>query len=298
VDVRIGISGWRYAGWRGTFYPRGLRQSEELAYASRRLRTIEINGSFYSLQRPSSYAAWYAATPEDFLFSVKGGRFITHNKKLKGIERPLANFFASGVLLLGKKLGAILWQLPPQLSFDSERLERFFELLPRTTKAAAKLARKHDERLRHGAFTDAVVDQRIRYALEVRHETFHDRAFVRLLEAHGIALCIADTAGRWPMLVRPTADFVYVRLHGDKEIYVSGYGKHALDAWASRIASWRGRDVYVYFDNDLDVRAPFDAINLAARLGQGSPERFPYAMLRAARARRFVDDGARAVTQR
>src|SRR6185503_13598457 len=121
-DVRVGISGWRYPPWRGVFYPDGLPQRSELHFASRAVRSVEINGSFYSLQRPSSYRSWYAETPADFVFAVKGGRFLTHNKKLRDCAGPLANFFASGVLVLEEKLGPILWQLPPQLPFDAERL--------------------------------------------------------------------------------------------------------------------------------------------------------------------------------
>jgi uncharacterized protein YecE (DUF72 family) len=291
ADVRIGISGWRYAPWRGVFYPPGLPQHRELHFASRRLRSVEINGSFYSLQRPTSYRRWYDDTPDDFVFAVKGGRFMTHNKKLRDCEEPLANFFASGVLGLGEKLGPILWQLPPQLGYDAERLEAFFALLPRTTAAAAELARRHDARLRHGAWLDVRVDRPLRHALEVRHETFHDPAFVRLLRRADVALVVADTAGRWPFLDAVTSDHVYVRLHGDKRLYVSGYGRAALDAWAARIAAWRdaGRDVFVYFDNDVKVRAPFDAMNLAARLGQGSPVTFPMAARRAVEAARGVE---------
>ena len=269
-DVRVGISGWRYAPWRGVFYPTGLAQRRELEYASRRLRSIEINGSFYSLQRPSCYQQWYAETPADFVFAVKGGRFISHNKKLKDCEQPLANFFASGVLALEEKLGPVLWQLPPQLGYDADRLARFFDILPRTTKDAARLASRHDERIKHGAYLEPRVDAPIRYALEVRHETFHDPALPKLLEKHDIALCVADTAGKWPFLETVTSDLVYVRLHGDKRLYVSGYGRAALDAWAARIARWRdgGRDVFVYFDNDVKVRAPFDALNLMRKLRQ------------------------------
>src|SRR5215213_7942378 len=146
-QIRIGISGWNYKPWRGVFYPKGLVQRRELEYASRQLNSIEINGSFYSLQRPSSYETWYGATPDDFVFSVKGGRFITHMKKLKDIEKPLANFFASGLLKLKEKLGPILWQFPPGFAFNEQRFSDFFELLPRTTKDAAKLAKKHDARL-------------------------------------------------------------------------------------------------------------------------------------------------------
>ncbi len=276
-DVRIGISGWRYAPWRGVFYPAGLRQVDELAYASRRMRSVEINGSFHSLQRPSSYARWAREVPDDFVFAVKGGRFITHNKKLVDCGAPLANFFASGVLALGARLGPILWQLPPQLAFDAPRLARFFAILPRTTREAAALAKRHDARLSHGAFVDAPVDRPVRHALEVRHGSFLDPAFLAVMREHDVGLCIADTAGTWPEIDAVTADFVYARLHGDTKLYVSGYGPSALDGWARRVDAWarRGRDVFVYFDNDVKVRAPFDAQNLAARLGQNEPVRFP-----------------------
>jgi uncharacterized protein YecE (DUF72 family) len=291
-DVRVGVSGWRYPPWRGVFYPVGLPHARELEFASRRLRTVEINGSFYSLQRPSSYRSWYAATPADFVFAVKGGRFLTHHKKLRDCATPLANFLASGVLALEEKLGPILWQLPPQLPFDAERLEAFFAMLPRSTAAAAELARGHDQRLQYGAHLEVSVDRPLRHAVEIRHPTFEDPSFVRLLRRAGIALCVADTAGRWPYLEDVTADFVYVRLHGDKRLYVSGYGRAALDAWAVRIAAWRraGHDVFVYFDNDVKVRAPFDAMNLAARLGYGQPVRFPLAARRAAEAARGVEE--------
>ena len=288
--VRIGISGWRYAPWRGVFYPPDLTQARELHWASRRLDTVEINGSFYSLQRPSSYRRWRDETPDGFVFAVKGGRFITHHKKLRDCTTPLANFFASGVLALEEKLGPILWQLPPQLGFDAARLEEFFALLPRTTAAAAALASRYDERLRHGAYVETEVDRPLRHALEVRHPAFESSAFLRLLRKHDVALCVADSAGRWPYLEAVTADFVYVRLHGNKRLYVSGYDRAALDAWAVRIAGWRtrGRDVYVYFDNDVKVRAPFDALNLAARFGKGAPVRFPLAARRAVEAVRGV----------
>src|SRR5262245_59160296 len=251
--ARIGISGWRYQPWCGVFYPPGLAHKRELEFASRQLRTVEINGSFYSLQRPASYLTWCAETPDDFVFAVKGGRFLTHHKKLRDCATPLANFLASGVLALEDKLGPILWQLPPQLAFDAERLEAFFALLPRTTAAAAELARRHDRRLRHGAYLDVRVDRPIRYAIEVRHPTFEDPAFLRVLRRAGIALCIADSAGKWPCLEGVTADFVYVRLHGSKRLYVSGYGRAALDEWAARIAAWQAdeRDAFVYFDNDV-----------------------------------------------
>jgi len=268
MTVRVGISGWRYRPWRGTFYPKGLPQRRELEYVASHLRTVEINGSFYSLQRPDSYRAWYAQTPPDFVFAVKGGRFITHMKKLADIDTPLANFFASGVLALEEKLGPVLWQLPPNLGFDPDRLAAFFERLPRTTAAAARLAERHDERLEGRAWTGTGEDRPIRHALEVRHGTFRDPEFTELLRAHDIAVVVADTAGKWPLIEEVTADFVYVRLHGDSELYVSGYDDAALDRWAARIRRWDGdgRDVYVYFDNDVKVRAPVDPIALADRL--------------------------------
>ena len=254
---RIGISGWTYPPWRGVFYPKGLVHRRELAYAADRLTSIEINGSFYSLQKPASYRHWHDETPEDFVFSVKGPRFVTHLKKLGDVDAPLANFFANGLLALGDKLGPVLWQLPPSLGFDVGRLTRFFDRLPRSTGEAAWLARRHDERVKDRAFVDALTDRPLRHALEVRHRTFLDPAFLPLLREHGIAIVVADTAGKWPKIVDATADFAYVRLHGDKELYTSGYSPAALDDWARTVSAWteRGLDAYVYFDNDVKVHA-------------------------------------------
>ncbi|HUS24633.1 MAG TPA: DUF72 domain-containing protein [Candidatus Binatia bacterium] len=295
-DLRIGISGWRYPPWRGTFYPEGLPQHRELEYASRQVNTVEINGSFYSLQRPESYAQWRDAVPEDFVFAVKGGRFITHMKRLRGGVPPLANFFASGVLALERKLGPFLWQLPPMLTFREDVLDEFLSLLPRTMSAAAGLAARHDRRLKGRAYLQVDAERPLRHALEVRHESFRDPAFVRLLRKHRVALCVADSAGEWPLVEDVTADFLYVRLHGRTRLYASGYSAPALDRWAQRIRLWsrgreprdadriaprlrapaaRARDVYVYFDNDAKIRAPYDAINLAARLGGGERIAFP-----------------------
>ena len=282
---RIGISGWRYAGWRGKFYPTTLAQRRELEFASGIFNSIEINGSFYSLQRPSSYERWYAETPSGFVFSVKGGRFITHMKKLRDVATPLANFFASGVLALGEKLGPILWQLPPNFGFNPDRLRAFFDLLPRSTEDAARLARKHDDKLKGRAWTKCRVSQPIGHALEVRHPTFLVPEFFKLLGDHDIAFVIADTAGKWPYAENLTSDFVYIRLHGAEQLYVSGYDDGAIAWWANRIGHWRqgkqpddatlvgrskgdGRkkDVFVYFDNDAKVHAPYDAIRLAEKL--------------------------------
>jgi len=215
--IRVGISGWTYAGWRGDFYPRGLVQREELGYAAERLTSIEINGSFYALQRPTSYAHWRDQTPDDFVFAVKGGRFITHLKKLAGVETALANFFASGVLALGPKTGPLLWQLPPSLGFDAERLAAFFDLLPRSSSAAADLARTHDDKVPDDrSLTVADADRPLRHALEVRHASFTSDETAALLREHDVALVVADTAGKWPYLEAVTSDHVYVRLHGDK----------------------------------------------------------------------------------
>lgn len=288
ATVRVGVSGWRYAPWRGVFYPPGLRQKDELAWASRRMPTIEINGSFYSLQRPSSWRAWAAAVPHDFVFAVKGGSFVTHAKKLRGCEVALANFFASGLLALGHKLGPLLWQLPPQLAFEAERLEEFFAVLPRSTAEAARLAHRHDHRLRHGAVLETAIDRPLRHAVEPRHPSYDTDAFLRVLERAGVALCVADTAGRHVALDAVTSDFVYVRLHGATRLYASGYAGRTLEAWAERIRRWAraDKDVYVYFDNDIQVRAPFDAQNLSARLGLGPPVVFPRGALRARERRR------------
>jgi uncharacterized protein YecE (DUF72 family) len=272
--IRIGISGWSYKGWRGSFYPPGLVQRRELEHAAAHFNSIEINGSFYSLQRPASYAQWRAQTPEDMVFAVKGGRFITHMKKLAGVETPLANFFASGVLALGPKLGPVLWQLPPMLRYDPVRLAAFFDLLPRTTGAAAALARHHDEKLAGDrVLTESLTDQPLRHCLEVRHASFCTEAFVKLLRERDIGLVVADTAGTWPLMEQVTSDFVYVRLHGAEQLYVSGYSDESLDGWARKVMRWDGDglDTYVYFDNDVKVHAPYDALRLMRRCGVPSP---------------------------
>jgi uncharacterized protein YecE (DUF72 family) len=273
--VRIGTSGWRYPPWRKAFYPAGLAQRRELEYLSRRVSSIEINGSFYALQRPENYRSWAAEAPDDFVFAVKGGRFITHLKQLREVEAPLANFFASGVLALGPKLGPILWQLPPRMRFDAERLAAFLALLPCTTAAAARLATRHDERLDGRALTEADADRPLRHALEVRHESFRDAALLELLRAHDIALVVADSAGTWPYFEEDTAGFRYVRLHGADELYASGYTDEALDGWAAKVRGWLadGQDTFVYFDNDAKVHAPRDAIGLLARLSAGDQAR-------------------------
>jgi uncharacterized protein YecE (DUF72 family) len=203
--------------------------------------------------------------------------------KLRNVETALANFFASGIANLGDKLGPFLWQLPPVLAFDAERLRAFLELLPRDTDAAAALARRRNDKVRGRARLAYGPNRPLRHALEVRHPSYDTPAFVALLREQRIALVVADTAGKWPYAEDLTADFVYARLHGDKQLYVSGYTPRALARWAERIRHWRRgdqapdarliapeaaferrpRDVYVYFDNDAKVKAPRDALALA-----------------------------------
>jgi uncharacterized protein YecE (DUF72 family) len=285
--IRIGISGWRYGPWRGVFYPEGLPQHAELAYAARIFPSVEINGTFYSLQRPECFEQWYRATPPGFVFAVKGGRYNTHMLRLLNAHTALANFFAQGLFNLREKLGPILWQFPATFRFDPERLEQFFEQLPRDTEQALALARRRDHRMQGRARLAIDANRPLRHAIEIRHESFLDHAFIRLLRRHRIALVVAETAGLFPYQEDLTADFVYMRLHGDTELYASGYSAEALTRWAARVRSWseggqppdanlivpgkaplrRARDVYCYFDNDAKVKAPFDAANLTRILG-------------------------------
>jgi uncharacterized protein YecE (DUF72 family) len=291
--IRVGISGWRYEPWRGVFYPDDLPQRFELRHAAGIFPTIEINGSFYSLQRPSSWRQWYDETPEDFLFAVKGPRFITHMLRLKEPLKPLANFLASGLLALRDKLGPILWQFPPNLKFNPERFAAFLELLPRDTEAALRIARRRDTRMRGRSVLTIDEPRPLRHAMEIRNESFLDAQFIDMLREHNVALVIAETARLWPMPRDVTADFMYLRLHGDEEIYRSGYRPAAIARWAERIRHWHaggepedlpegairvtavprsaapcGRDVFCYFDNtDVKLRAPQDAQALMRRLG-------------------------------
>ena len=265
----IGISGYDYKPWRGVFYPEDLPARRWLEYASQRFDSVELNGTFYSLKSPAVFERWVRETPaRGFVFAVKGGRFLTHNLKLRNAERSLGNFFASGVLALGRKTGPFLWQLPATYRFDAERLDGFMRQLPRSAGEAEAVALHHDERLRRGALVDAAANVPYRHAFEVRHPTYFHDEFYAILREHRCGFVVADTAGKFPYAEEVTADFVYVRLHGSRELYASGYTDEELDEWAGRIRSWRagGRDVYVYFDNDIKVHAPFDAIRLAERV--------------------------------
>ena len=284
-DIRIGVSGWTYTPWRGNFYPKGLAQKRELDFASRQFNALEINGTFYGLQVPRSFQTWAAATPENFVFAVKGSRYLTHMLKLTQPEIPLANFFASGPLALGSKLGPILWQFPASFAFESSRLEAFFALVPRTHREAAALAARHDERLRAPAYLDVAADLPLRHCIEIRHSGFREQRFIELLRKYDVALVCADTVD-WPLLMDLTADFVYCRLHGSAELYRSRYSEEELDRWAARIRAWshgetmtdgnfvlppladgQPRDVYVFFDNTDKLQAPDNARGLMQRLG-------------------------------
>jgi uncharacterized protein YecE (DUF72 family) len=284
--IRIGVSGWRYPPWRGNFYPKKLAQARELEYASRIFPSIELNGSFYSLQRPSTYAGWAQQTPPGFVFAIKGSRYITHMLRLRNVEIPLANFLASGLLELGDKLGPFLWQFPPDMRFDPDLFEAFFKLLPRTTNAAAEVAVFRDKRLKGRESLEPQANRRLRHAIEVRHESFVHEAFIKLLRKYRVAWVVADTPEPWPLFEDVTADFIYMRLHGSTELYNSRYTSEELDRWADCIAAWaRGtqpagarliskarparretRDVYCYFDNTDKLHAPDNARELMRKL--------------------------------
>ena len=290
AEIRVGISGWTYPPWRGNFYPDGLPQKLELAYASRRFNAIEINGTFYSLQRPSTFETWYESTPPGFVFTLKGGRYVTHLRKLREPRQGLANYFASGLLHLREKLGPILWQFPPFLSFDEDRLKEFFELLPRDTLELARLAKEHDAFLEGRVELEPDAKRPVRHAVEFRHESFLTDRFITLLRQYNVALVVADVASRFPTAEDVTTDWVYVRLHGSRQLYVSGYSPREIKAWAAKFRAWhkggeppdarriggkakparKGRDIYVFFDNtDIKLRAPVDARRMAKTLGVG-----------------------------
>jgi uncharacterized protein YecE (DUF72 family) len=283
--IYVGISGWEYDDWKGKFYPKELPAAKRLRYLSRRLPTVEINGTFYSLKQPQHFRRYYDQTPADFRFAVKGGRYITHMRRLIDVRVPLANHFASGVLELRDKLGPLLWQLPASFRFDAERIDRFLSTLPRNTGSGAALARQHDARLPGEAATDGHGRHRLRHALEVRHESFFCPEFIALLHKHGVALVLSHSE-RWPYAEDITAGFVYMRLHGPAKLYASPYDDKQLAYWTDRVLAWhaggepsdartvssrkaprrKSRDVFVYFDNTDKVHAPANALAMLERL--------------------------------
>ncbi|HVE34253.1 MAG TPA: DUF72 domain-containing protein [Gemmatimonadaceae bacterium] len=262
----VGISGYDYRGWKDAFYPPGVPRRSWLAFASRVFNSIELNGTFYSLKSPATFARWAGDAPDDgFVFAIKGGRYITHNLKLRNCETALGNFFASGVLALGRKTGPFLWQLPATYRFEAARLDDFIRALPKDSRDAERVANGHDHRLRRGAMLRSDVRVVYRHAFEVRHPSYFCDEFYDLLRRHKCGFVIADTAGTFSYAEQVTADFVYVRLHGSSALYASDYTDEELAGWAAKVRDWtdRGRDAYVYFDNDAKVHAPYNAMQLA-----------------------------------
>jgi uncharacterized protein YecE (DUF72 family) len=265
-STRIGISGWTFPPWRGSFYPKGLPHRQELEHASRSLGSIEINGTFYSLQKPASFQNWHDSTPESFVFAVKAPQYITHIRRLKEIEEPLANFFASGLLCLGKKLGPILWQFPPNVMLKDDRFEKFLELLPKTSAEGARLAQKHGPKVKGRAWTKAAAKTPLRHAFEFRHKSFQDPAFLKLMKEHNAGLVLSYDHPRWPELEEHTADFVYARLHGTG--MKRGYSAKQLAELAAKAEKWgRRRDVFVYFSNEAKESSPKNALQLMEQMG-------------------------------
>ena len=264
--IRTGTAGWVYAPWRGTFFPTGLVQKKELAYAASRLTSIEINATFRANQKPQSFARWAAETPEDFRFSVKGPQLVTHIRRLKNCEPELANFFASGPLALGSRLGPFVWQLPPNLAFERESFAAFLALLPQDGEGYRALAGQADP-ARGEPYLDTSAVGPIRHAIEPRHPSFETQEVHDLLSAHNIARVIADTPENPSRTL--TADFAYCRLQGPARQGATGYEPADIADWAETMAGWResGRDVYAYFVHEDKLHAPANAIALRQALG-------------------------------
>jgi uncharacterized protein YecE (DUF72 family) len=242
--IRVGIGGWVYPAWRGAFYPPGLRQTEELAFASRHVTAIEINGTFYRIQTPASFRRWHDETPDDFAFSLKAPRFLTHRAELASAAPYMDRFFASFLLDLGGKLGPILWQFAPTKQFDAADFAAFLDLLPRTRDGRA-----------------------LRHVVEARHRSFQCPEFIDLLRRHGVAVALVDDPHH-PEFAELTADFVYLRLRRCAEAEPAGYTPDALNRWAERLNAWsaEGRDCFLYFINGAKIRAPAAAQALIERL--------------------------------
>lgn len=263
MTLRIGLSGWQYDSWRGDFYPAGVPKRRWLEYAAERFRTVEVNGSFYSLQRPERYRAWRASVPPSFRFALKGGRYVTHMLRLRNVDTALANFFASGPLELGATLGPVLWQLPEALLPTPEVLDEFLALLPRTQGSAAELAERHDDKVADPSVHAEVPSRRIDHALEVRAAGLGDE-HLDVLRRHRVAL-VDSHAGDFPRFRADTgAPIAYLRLHGAPRTYHDGYSPQALGRWATTIVDHldAGRDTFAYFDNDAERHAPWDALAL------------------------------------
>ena len=268
--IRTGTAGWVFAPWRGTFFPKGLVQKKELSYAADRLTSIEINATFWANQKPASFARWASETPEGFQFSVKGPQLVTHIKRLKNCAEPLANFFASGPLALGDRLGPFVWQLPPNLAFDAESFAAFLEILPKDAQSYLALAKTADP-ARGEPFLDTTGVGAIRHAIEPRHPSFDAPEANALLAQHNIARVIADTTESPARAL--TADFAYCRLQGPARPGATGYTDTDIADWADTMGQWRdaGRDVYAYFVHEDKLHAPANAIALRQALGISRP---------------------------
>jgi uncharacterized protein YecE (DUF72 family) len=269
MAICVGLSGWSYKEWAGRFYPSGLEQSEWLGFVAERFPTVEVNRTFYSLLRPDTFRKWRGQVPKDFKFAVKGSRYITHMKRLREVAKPLANFFASGVLELGHHLETVLWQFPANDAVNSDDLIKFMSDLPKTTDQAANLAERHDERVSFYEEPPRVRNP-IRHAIELRHPDSLDVQIVSAARAHNVAI-VKSHASNWPLFEEETADFAYFRLHGPEGLYHSGYSPEQLEEWSSRIERLTpGQDVFVYFDNDGNGHAPNDALALLNQLHHNS----------------------------
>jgi len=241
--IRVGIGGWNFPEWRGGFYPKGLPHAQELAYASERLSSIEINGTFYRHQSPQSFASWRDGTPEGFVFSVKAHRATTNSKDFGGGMPSVAHFLESGIAELGEKLGPVFWQFPPFRKFDAAICGAFLASLPKT-----------------------LAGRPLRHAIEARHPSFEDPDWVSLLRAHSVALVIVES-GKQSLRCDVTADFVYARLQMNDATAPEGYNSDALDRWAKQFKAWSKKlDCYVYFISGDKARAPDSAMSLLKRL--------------------------------
>ncbi len=280
----VGISGWTYPDWRGHFYPKGLTQKKELEYCSRQMNSVEINGTFYAIQKPASFHKWYSETPEDFVFAVKANRYLTHIRRLKDAETPLANFLASGVLSLKEKLGPILWQFPPTLTLKDDRFEKFLELLPHDFNEASKLAKKQTFGIDGGI--PKCDNFPLRHAFEFRHPSFFQTSeFTDLLRKYNVAIVFAHSGENSPYVEDITSDFIYARMHGQEKKFNKGYPDDVLDWWAQRVETWTSglqpkdailmsprlpkkqkRDGFVYFDTEAKTAAPNDALNFMKKM--------------------------------
>lgn len=293
--VRVGLSGWSYSNFRGKFYPKDVPSGKWLGYLATQMPTVEINSSFYRLQRQSTYAKWEAMVPETFLFSVKGWRMVTHMRKLNNVSGDVAQFLQTCVPVLGASMGPVLWQLPPSLKFDEETLETFLSELPKTHGEAAQIAKEIGVKSNQGSSDASPEDTQtpsllpaeagrapsagvdpampLRYALEPRNQTFADPQVATILNRYGVAMVQSDSAGRYPSFDQVTTDFVYVRLHGSPRMYYSNYSNKALEEWASKITTWRaeGRDCFVYFDNTAAAYAPANALALTKMVNGEQP---------------------------